>query len=70
MYKLNQYKPYYTMSATNGGVRVFINVLLFENILWVHKNVSISGAFLDPFGDQSHKDQLFRQKRFFHCDRA
>ena len=61
MSKLNQHKQYYTMSATIGGVRVFINVLSFENILWVHKNVSISGAS----GDQSLKNQLFRHKRFF-----
>ena len=58
MSKLNQHKQYYTMSVTNGAVRVFINVLSFENKLWVHKNVSISGAFLDPSGDQSHKNQL------------
>ena len=68
MSKLNQYKQYYTMSATNGGVRRFINVLPFENILWVHKNVSIFGAF--PFrslceGGQSHKNHFFRQTRFF-----
>ena len=65
MYKLNQHKQYYTVLVTNAGVRVFINVLSFENILWVHKNVSISGAFWHLLWGSKSQKSIIPPKKIF-----